>query len=121
VATKEMKINRETSDKRNLCYYDEAIVQRRLKRSKRQLKQKHGQLTDDDLTFAERKDDELLGCLQKKRGKSTEDLRKEIEQPVNSGFDINDPIFSAKFWIKSKSVSQSSRRFLFSGCKPFAS
>jgi uncharacterized protein YjbJ (UPF0337 family) len=93
VATKEMKINRETSDKRNLCYYDEAIVQRRLKRSKRQLKQKHGQLTDDDLTFAERKDDELLGCLQKKRGKSTEDLRKEIEQPVNSGFDINDPNF----------------------------
>jgi uncharacterized protein YjbJ (UPF0337 family) len=36
-------------------------------------------LTDDDLTFAEGKDDELLGRLQKKLGKSKEDLRKEIE------------------------------------------
>jgi len=43
------------------------------------LKQKYGQLTDDDLTFAEGKDDELLGRLQKKLGKTKEDLRKEIE------------------------------------------
>jgi uncharacterized protein YjbJ (UPF0337 family) len=46
---------------------------------KGKLKQKYGQLTDDDLTFAEGKDDELLGRLQKKLGKSKEDLRKEIE------------------------------------------
>jgi uncharacterized protein YjbJ (UPF0337 family) len=82
-----------------------------LKRSKRQLKQKHGQLTDDDLTFAERKDDELLDRLQKKLGKSTEDLRKEIEQPVIRDSTLTTRIFSAKFWIKTKSVSQSSRRF----------
>jgi uncharacterized protein YjbJ (UPF0337 family) len=36
-------------------------------------------LTDNDLAFAEGKDDELLGRLQQKLGKSKEDLRKEIE------------------------------------------
>ena len=46
---------------------------------KGKLKQKYGQLTDDDLTFAEGKDDELLGRLQQKLGKSKDDLRKEIE------------------------------------------
>jgi uncharacterized protein YjbJ (UPF0337 family) len=44
------------------------------------LKQKYGQLTDKDLSFAEGKDDELLGRLQKKLGKSREDLRTEIEK-----------------------------------------
>ena len=43
------------------------------------LKQKYGQLTDDDLAFAEGKDDELLGRLQKKLGKSKEEIRKVIE------------------------------------------
>jgi uncharacterized protein YjbJ (UPF0337 family) len=43
------------------------------------LKQKYGQLTDDDLKFAEGKEDELLGRLQQKLGKTKEDLRKEIE------------------------------------------
>ena len=46
---------------------------------KGKLKQKYGQLTDDDLTFAEGKDEELLGRLQQKLGKAKEDLRKEIE------------------------------------------
>jgi len=46
---------------------------------KGKLKQKYGQLTDNDLTFAEGKDEELLGRLQQKLGKSKEDLRKEIE------------------------------------------
>jgi len=45
---------------------------------KGKLKQKYGQLTDDDLTFAEGKEDELLGRLQQKLGKSKEDLRREI-------------------------------------------
>jgi uncharacterized protein YjbJ (UPF0337 family) len=35
---------------------------------KGKLKQKYGQLTDDDLAFAECKEDELLGGLQKKTG-----------------------------------------------------
>ena len=47
---------------------------------KGKLKQKYGQLTDDDLAFAEGKDDELLGRLQQKLGKSKEDLRSEIEK-----------------------------------------
>jgi uncharacterized protein YjbJ (UPF0337 family) len=46
---------------------------------KGKLKQKYGQLTDNDLAFAEGKDDEVLGRLQQKLGKSKEDLRREIE------------------------------------------
>ena len=46
---------------------------------KGKLKQKYGQLTDDDLAFAEGKENELLGQLQQKLGKSKEDLRREIE------------------------------------------
>lgn len=46
---------------------------------KGKLKQKYGQLTDNDLTFAEGKQDEFLGRLQQKLGKSKEDLRREIE------------------------------------------
>lgn len=47
---------------------------------KGKLKQKYGQLTDDDLTFSEGKDDEFLGRLQQKLGKAKEDLRAEIEK-----------------------------------------
>ena len=47
---------------------------------KGKLKQKYGQLTDDDLKFAEGKDDELLGRLQQKLGKTKEELRKELEK-----------------------------------------
>ena len=46
---------------------------------KGKLKQKYGQLTDDDLAFAEGKDQELLGRLERKLGKTKEDLRREIE------------------------------------------
>jgi uncharacterized protein YjbJ (UPF0337 family) len=47
---------------------------------KGKLKQKYGELTDDDLIFAEGKEDELYGRLQKKLGKTKDELRKEIEQ-----------------------------------------
>ncbi len=47
--------------------------------TKGKLKQKYAQLTDDDLVFAEGKEEELLGRLQQKLGKSKEDVRKEIE------------------------------------------
>jgi uncharacterized protein YjbJ (UPF0337 family) len=46
---------------------------------KGKLKQKYARLTDDDLTFAEGKDDELLGRLEKQLGKTKEQLRTEIE------------------------------------------
>jgi uncharacterized protein YjbJ (UPF0337 family) len=45
---------------------------------KGKLKQKYASLTDDDLTFAEGKDDELLGRLQKKLGRTKEEIREEI-------------------------------------------
>jgi uncharacterized protein YjbJ (UPF0337 family) len=44
------------------------------------LKQKYAELTDDDLTFAEGKEDELLGRLQQRLGKSKEEIRREIEE-----------------------------------------
>jgi uncharacterized protein YjbJ (UPF0337 family) len=47
---------------------------------KGKLKQKYAQLTDDDLSFAEGKEDELLGRLQQKLGKSKEALRAELEK-----------------------------------------
>jgi uncharacterized protein YjbJ (UPF0337 family) len=47
---------------------------------KGKLKQKYGQLTDDDLTFADGKEDELLGRLQKRLGRTKDELRAEIEQ-----------------------------------------
>jgi uncharacterized protein YjbJ (UPF0337 family) len=46
---------------------------------KGKLKQKYAQLTDDDLTYAEGKDDELVGKLQKKLGKSAEEVRHILE------------------------------------------
>jgi len=47
---------------------------------KGKLKQKYGQLTDDDLTFTQGKEEELLGRLQQRLGRDKEDLRKTIEQ-----------------------------------------
>jgi uncharacterized protein YjbJ (UPF0337 family) len=46
---------------------------------KGKLKQKYGQLTDDDLVFAEGKEDEFLGRLQKRLGRTKDQLRAEIE------------------------------------------
>jgi uncharacterized protein YjbJ (UPF0337 family) len=46
---------------------------------KGKLKQSYGNLTDDDLAFAEGKDDELLGRLQKKLGKTKDEVRSMIE------------------------------------------
>ncbi len=45
---------------------------------KGKLKQEYGDLTDDDLTYTEGKEDELLGKLQKKTGKTKDELRKQI-------------------------------------------
>jgi uncharacterized protein YjbJ (UPF0337 family) len=44
------------------------------------LKQQYGNLTDDDLVFSEGKEDELLGRLQKKLGKSKDEVRQIIEK-----------------------------------------
>jgi uncharacterized protein YjbJ (UPF0337 family) len=47
---------------------------------KGKLKQKYGQLTDDDLRYQEGREDELLGRLQKKLGKA----KDEIQQIISS-------------------------------------
>jgi uncharacterized protein YjbJ (UPF0337 family) len=44
------------------------------------LKQKFAELTDDDLLFKEGKEEELLGKLQKKLGKTKEQVRALIEK-----------------------------------------
>ena len=47
---------------------------------KGKLKQKYADLTDDDLLFIEGKEDELLGRLQKKTGRTKEELVEEINK-----------------------------------------
>ena len=48
--------------------------------AKGKLKQKYGQLTDDDLAFSDGKDDELLGRLQQKLGRTKDEIREEISR-----------------------------------------
>jgi uncharacterized protein YjbJ (UPF0337 family) len=43
---------------------------------KGKLKQAYGNLTDDDLKYEDGKDDELLGRLQKKTGKTKDELKE---------------------------------------------
>jgi uncharacterized protein YjbJ (UPF0337 family) len=43
---------------------------------KGKLKQKFGDLTDDDLIYSEGREDEMLGRLQKRLGKSKDEVRK---------------------------------------------
>lgn len=46
---------------------------------KGKVKQSYADLTDDDLKYEEGKDDELLGRLQQKTGKSKDDLVKWLK------------------------------------------
>ena len=48
--------------------------------AKGKLKQKYANLTDDDLQYTEGKENELLGRLQKKTGKTKEELKDEINK-----------------------------------------
>ena len=47
---------------------------------KGKLKEEYGQLTDDDLTFAEGQEEQLLGRLQQKLGKSKQDVKEMIDR-----------------------------------------
>jgi uncharacterized protein YjbJ (UPF0337 family) len=55
-------------------------IQGNWKEIKGKLKQKFAMLTDDDLLFVEGKQDELLGRLQSKLGKTKEEIRKIISE-----------------------------------------
>ena len=50
---------------------------------KGKFKQKYGDLTDDDLTYIEGKEDELLGNLQKKLGKTKDEVAGEIREMID--------------------------------------
>jgi uncharacterized protein YjbJ (UPF0337 family) len=47
---------------------------------KGKLKQSYGNLTDDDLVFAEGKDKELIERMKKKLGKTKDEIRLMIEK-----------------------------------------
>jgi uncharacterized protein YjbJ (UPF0337 family) len=47
---------------------------------KGRLKQRFADLTDDDLRFVEGKEDELVGRLQQRLGKSEEEIRRAMEE-----------------------------------------
>lgn len=57
---------------------DDLRIKGRWNEIKGKLKQEYGDLTDEDLTYAEGKEDELLGRLQRKTGKSKDELRRKI-------------------------------------------
>ena len=50
---------------------------------KGKLKEKYGELTDDDLVYAEGQEDQLLGRLQKKTGVAKEELGKFLFDKEN--------------------------------------
>ena len=47
---------------------------------KGKLKQKYAQLTDDDLRYVEGKEEELLGRIQKRTGKTRDELERAIDE-----------------------------------------
>jgi len=44
------------------------------------LKQEYGELTEDDLTYEEGLEEELIGRIQKKTGKTKEELKNFIDR-----------------------------------------
>ena len=53
--------------------------------TKGKLKQKWAKLTDSDLTFAEGKQEELLGRIQKRTGETREAVEKAIKESSTPG------------------------------------
>lgn len=47
---------------------------------KGKIKQQYADLTDDDLLYAEGKEDELLGRIQQKTGKTKEEIKNWIDK-----------------------------------------
>lgn len=46
---------------------------------KGKIKQQYGELTEDDLTYTEGKEDELIGRIQKKTGKTKSEVKNFID------------------------------------------
>ncbi len=47
---------------------------------KGKLKQEYGDLTDDDLAYTEGQEDEILGRIQKKTGKTKQEIKDFIDK-----------------------------------------
>ena len=47
---------------------------------KGKIKQQYGDMTDNDLTYEEGKEDELLGRIQKASGKTKDEVKEWIDQ-----------------------------------------
>ncbi|GAB2663368.1 CsbD family protein [Flavihumibacter cheonanensis] len=47
---------------------------------KGKIKQQYGDMTDNDLTYVEGKEDELLGRIQKASGKTKEEVKEWIDK-----------------------------------------
>ncbi len=62
---------------------DDLRISGNWKEIKGKLKQNYGELTDDDLIYEEGKEDELVGRLEKKLGKSKDEVRAIINQSRN--------------------------------------
>jgi len=56
------------------------IIRGRWNQIKGQVKAKYGELTDDDLTYLEGKEDELIGRIQERTGRT----KQEIAAFINS-------------------------------------
>ncbi len=47
---------------------------------KGKLKEEYGELTDDDLTYQEGKEEQFLGRIQEKTGKTKEEIKRFIDK-----------------------------------------
>lgn len=52
--------------------------------AKGKLKQRFAQLTDDDLQYVDGKEDELLGRIQKRTGRTREEIERVISEECSS-------------------------------------
>ncbi|GAB4242489.1 MAG: hypothetical protein Tsb0034_19960 [Ekhidna sp.] len=51
---------------------------------KGKLKEKYGELTDDDFVIAEGEEDQFLGLLQKKLGKTEDEVVSELNKLISA-------------------------------------
>ena len=72
---------------------------------KGRLKQKFADLTDEDLHFKEGSEDDLLARLQRRLGKSKEQLQREIEQAQHTVHDMaEDAVESGEKYLRANPI-----------------
>ena len=76
--TGNLSIRSSLSARRN--NYEQLQIKGNWNEVKGKLKQQYAKLTDDDLTYVEGKEDELLGRIQKRLGVSAEEARRILEK-----------------------------------------